>query len=123
MAALFKIGEKDYTRDIPVPGYTVNRLPSYVEWIDGNGLKHHDIVRYEIAGDITLCFRRKPDYLEFIRTVRDHMQQQGFVTCELYINNEDTVRTAECFVDFAPANILPLVGSTSDTLKVTIVER
>lgn len=123
MAALFKIGNKDYTRDIRVPGYTINRLPSYAEWTDGNGLNHRDIVRYQIAGDMTLCFRVKQDYLDFIHTIRDAMQTRGFVTCELYINNEDQVRTADCFVDLAPANILPLVGSTSDALNVTIIER
>lgn len=123
MAALFKIGEKDYTRDIRVPGYTVNRLPSYYEWTDANRLVHRDIARYQIAGEITICFRRKPDYLDFIHTIRDYMQLQGFVPCELYINNEDCVVHAECFIDLAPANILPLVGSTSDALSVTIVER
>lgn len=123
MAALFKIGTKDYTRDIRVPGYTINRQASYTSWTDGNGLQHRDVARYQVGGSITLCFHTKTDYLDFIHTIRDAMQTDGFVTCQLYCNNTDEVRTVQAYVDLSPANLLPLVGSTSETIKVTIQER
>lgn len=122
MAALFKIGGRDYTRNIPVPNYTVNRLPSYYEWTDANRLTHRDVVRYQIAGDFKVRFASKAEYLDFIHTIRDGMTR-GYVTCELYVNNEDRTMTADCFIDFAPSNLLPLAGQTFDALDVTIVER
>lgn len=120
---LFKIGGTDYTRNIVVPSYTINRLPSYTEWEDGFLRTHRDVNRYNIGGSFAVDFMTKEAYLAFLNHLQTAREEDGAITCELYCNNENAVYTARCFIDVAPTGTLPLIGREKhDALNVTVME-
>lgn len=126
MAALFKIGETDYTRHIVAPTYEVDLKPLYDEWVDANRVTHREVVRKRIEGTFTMKFYNISEYNEFLTTLHDSETLGGYVTCSLYANCTRTLyEDVDIFFDLKLPNEEPFIssGGEYEGFEVTVTER
>ena len=91
------LNSTDWTPDIDVKNYAVNRAPVTEEWTDGNGRKHRDVIRQEgrISGSFQIGFKDA----DKIAAWENSLNMNSFHQVELYVNNiSDTVET-DVFLD------------------------
>lgn len=125
--ALIVIGGVDFTSNITVPDYTMNRVDVTDTWTDGNRRDHEYIVRQQISGEFTYKPKTVEDYHLFCKTVKDNKiasgENSGAVLASLYINNENTVVSAYVRLKFEPSDTLPFIGVKNyEGFKVTVKE-
>lgn len=122
---LFNIAGKDFTTFITVPSYLVNQDGDYIEWIDLNRRKHRYLTRSKVSGSFTMLFSNINDYYEFLNTINENRTANGYISgCIVYCNNIMTTETVDLFIDFMPADILPVIGTNdNEGFEVTIEER
>lgn len=124
MARLYVLAGKDYTRNIVVPSYQVERLPVYVTWTDANHITHRDIVRYQFKGSMKLRFRCPDAAQAWLQHLAAATTEGGYAPCALYDERTNAVYDAECFHDFKLPDDLPLYGTGEQAdITVTITER
>ena len=120
---LFRIGTVDFTKRITVPSYKVNRHPQYHEWVNGNGVTRRHVYRQKISGTFTMRFVNPEDYFEFINMVSENTGAGGYTPVSVYVNNINEVVNTNVFINFDPANTLPVMGTRKDSgFQVTIEE-
>lgn len=132
MSELFKIINKndgttmyDYTSNITVPDYQINKKPEYVEYTDCNYVVHRDIARAaKISGTFTLYFDDVADIQAFFTNVENHTLTDGSVHCKIYVMNLMQLKDAYLYLEYTPSNTLPYMGTKShDGFQVTVTER
>lgn len=130
MASLFVIHGKnrelDLTRFIPVPSYSVIEVKNFVTWVDGNYNERRHITDTKVKGSLTLLFDTKEHYIEFINFVNSNADEgDGSLSCAVYCNNTNEVKSIYAFVDFDNANEMPLFNSSESVkgFNVNIAER
>ena len=132
MSELFKIINKndstvtyDYTSNITVPSFTINKKPEYVEYEDCNYVTHREIARAaKISGSFTLYFQTYADIQAFFLNVENNTLSDGSVHCKIWVMNLMTVKDAYLYLEYAPANTLPYFGAKDyDGFQVTVTER
>lgn len=126
MAALFKIGEIDYTSHIVAPTYSVDLKPLYDEWVDANRITHREVVRKRIEGKFTMKFYNISEYNEFLENLHDSETLGGYVICSLYANCTRTMyEDVEVFFELDLPNEEPFIssGGEYEGFEVTVVER
>lgn len=126
MAALFKIGEIDYTSHIVAPTYSVDLKPLYDEWVDANRITHREVVRKRIEGKFTMKFYSISEYNEFLENLHDSETLGGYVICSLYANCTRTMyEDVEVFFELDLPNEEPFIssGGEYEGFEVTVVER
>ena len=124
MAKLFVMAGKDYTRNVVVPSYQVERLPVYTAWTAANHITHRDITRYQFKGSLKLRFRCADFARAWLQQLAAATTAGGFVPCVLYDERTDDVYDANCFLDFKLPDDLPLYGTGEQAdIAVTITER
>lgn len=121
---LFILGYHDYTKNIKMPTYSVNRLDVYNEWKDANGLNHRDVYRTSVEGSFTLWFDDMMEYEKFINDLKTFKNIDGSYRLTVYINNLLDSCSNDFYLDYSPANELPYMGSkTHDGCSVSIKEK
>ena len=122
---LFELAGTDFTPNITMATYQVNRVPVYEEWTDANGINHRDTYRSRVSGGFHLKFTENDDYYNFINLVHENTGQSGYTPVTVYLNNYNTVTDVNVFISFEPTNELPYFGKIDkyDGFDVTIEER
>lgn len=124
MSALFKIGNKDFTNFITVPGYTVNSKDIYEEYSDGDHKFHRRPIRTRVSGSFQLSFSDKDDYIDFLTTVKNSKTSEGTINATVYVNDLMETKTSVFFIEMEPANIIPFLGiKKTDGLEITLEEQ
>lgn len=136
--ALFKMGNKDYTRFITVPSYKVSSKPITKEYQDINGVTHKEFIRDQISGSFTLKFYDDSSYedvsttlsaadnfQEFFDEYQRLKQKSGLITITVYVNNLNITKEIQAYMEMEPANTMPYMngGKSYDGFEVTIKER
>lgn len=109
---LFEINGEDFTHRIMMTTYAVNRKPRYNEWEDENGTKHRDNYAYKVQGSFKMYFDSIEDYLHFVEVLNEQTTAGGVTPVVLYVNNTNSVRETNVFIDFEPQNDMPYFGVT-----------
>lgn len=123
-AALFKIGANDLTRFITAPDYKVNRVPVTKNWTDANHIVHHRRVRDRIEGSFKVKFWKMEDYETFINLIEDNTVPDGYISCEVWLNNKLMASQGDFYLEFSPNDFLPFIGSKDyDGIEIKITER
>lgn len=128
MSQLFVINGVDFTKQIAMSSYIVNRKDVGESWVDGNKTEHMYIYRQQIEG----TFQIKPEsvemYLLFCSTINENKiltgKYAGSVLASMYLNNENAFVNAYVRITFDPANELPYIslGKTIEGFEVSIKE-
>ena len=128
MAQLFKMGAYDLTEHIVVPTYKVNEQPAYEEWKDANYTIHREITRTKVQGSFTVQFSSLIEFEEFLNAYESNTVQDGSTHATVYSHNkvndqQGMTKTTYVFMDFDPADTLPVIGSEDSGFEITISER
>lgn len=128
MARLFAINGIDFTTQITVPNYRVNRKDVCDTWVDGNKYEHSYIVRQQIEGAFTFRPESVEMYHLFCQTINENKiktgRYSGAVLASVYINNENTTANAYVRLTFDPKDELPFIDANRkvDGFEVTLKE-
>lgn len=126
-SSLFEVYYKDFTSNIKVGSYNINRLPVYKEWTDANGTNRRFITRYQISGSFTIYFDNADYQNEFLTYINNYAKRtDGSVLIDkIYVNNEnkayDNIRA---FIDYEVTNYMPYMSTSKyEGFTLTITER
>lgn len=128
VARLLVINGIDFTNQITVPSYQINRKDVGDTWTDGNKQEHFYVIREQIEGTFTYRPESVEMYHLFCSTIRENKiktgKNAGAVLASLYINNENTVANTYVRFTFEPANNLPFIdgGMDYEGFEVTVKE-
>lgn len=122
---LLKIDNVDFTNNIVVPTYSINKNNMYITWTDANHIDHQYLTRTKVSGSFTAFFDSVSTLNLFLETIEKNRTKEGYIpNCLVYCNNTETVELIDIFVDFITPGILPVVGtSKNETFEVTISQR
>lgn len=123
---IFKVGTTDFTNNVVIGSYEVNKVPVYDEWEDASGTIHRIKTRDRISGSFEIFFRTLTDYATFLTAVTNNTSSSNLsVKVSLAINNANTTVTdVYVYMDYAP--VRDVDGTRNDYFKVisvTIEER
>lgn len=115
----------DLTRYIPMGKYDLNNIVNYDEWTDSNYAIHRQKTDEKVEGDFTLKFPSIALYQNFVAFLATHKNKDtGAIACDVWCTNEFRVKSIYAFLDFEPANELPMLADNkSDGFTVTVQER
>lgn len=117
-------GIMDLTNFIKVPTYQVNLLDGYDEWTDSNKYTHRDIHSRKAKGSFEVVFETIEQFQTFMVVMNNNKKQNGSYDCTVYCNNKLSTISAEMYIDFEAANVMPYLGIKEvETLKVTVEQR
>lgn len=117
-------GTMDITSLIVVPSYRVNLEDVYEEWTDSNKLTHRDITAKKAKGNFEMIFQNVDQYQAFMMYLRNNKKQNGSYNCSVYLNNMLEAINTEMYIDFAPENIMPIIGVKEyRNIEVTVEQR
>lgn len=117
-------GTMDITSLIVVPSYRVNLEDVYEEWTDSNKLTHRDITAKKAKGNFEITFQNVDQYQAFMMHLRNNKKQNGSYDCSVYLNNMLEAINTEMYIDFAPENVMPIIGVKEyKHIEVTVEQR
>ena len=122
---LLSIGETDLTEYIDIQNYEVNKVPVYEEWVDGNHITHRSLIRKKITGSFKVGFRKSDDVAAFLALLSENIQTgQYYEDALVYTNNDDTLNTADIFLEGTAAISRDLVNNRVwHEYTITVEER
>lgn len=114
---LFKIKHKDqailtdFTKNILLPTYSVNKVPIYVTWEDQQFKEHRRLVRNKITGSFQMYFDTVEEFNQFIQIMDQNKNVEGYINAQLYcVNTASFVTGCEISIDWEPSDIIPIIG-------------
>ena len=99
---LFTVGTVNYTNNIVLDSYAVQKTKEYETWTDANLVTHKYAGRTRIKGSFSMRFLKKSDYDAFVTTLANAEQSGGYYIASLYCVNTNTTEIANVTIDFAP---------------------
>lgn len=131
---LFKMGNVDFSSNITVPNYKVNREVTFNSYEDCDYINHKFIKRKKVSGEFSLKFFSLDDitisgtvvhgYRTFIDTYNSSRNSDGSHDITVLINNELISYSGNFDVTFKAKNDIPLYGfKNTEPITVTIEER
>lgn len=99
MALQFMINGIDYSQNVVIPKYKMQRAPVYGgKYLDGWWKEHRDIVRYNISGSVTLAFKNATLYNDFVDNMQSGQGIEGDYTITAYVNNLNDNREFQAYL-------------------------
>lgn len=131
---IFKIGSVDFSSNVVVPNYEINREPEYDSYDDCDYITHKYIKRKRVSGEFSLKFFSMDDFIDtgvvihgyrtFVETYNASRKSDGSIEATLYLNNELIQYTGFFDIDYSAKNNIPLYGvKDTDVISVTVKER
>lgn len=100
MIEFFKIGTTDLSEYMDYQNYSMNSLPVFQSWTDGNMIEHRNSVRSRISGSFQLAFAKSTDYASFLTLMSSAMETNGYYSVSAYVQNTNTVEDFEAFIEY-----------------------
>lgn len=120
--SLFKINEKDFTNNILLPTYKVNKNGVYITWEDSQHKEHKKYVRDKISGDFQMYFDTMDEFEAFTKAVKTN--DDGYTYVYAYCTNILEYFSFYATIEWDPSDILPLIGVEQyDGITIKITER
>ena len=121
---LFILNGHNYTSNITVPSYKVNKGKETVEWTDVTRTKHKEIVRTKMEGNFSMLFETVEELDNFIDDIENNITTGNFIHAFFYDNKSRKLVESDYFIDFELQNDRPFYGVKAiDPISVTIEER
>lgn len=121
---MFILEGHDYTSNITVPSYKVNKGKEIVEWTDITKTKHKEVVRTRMQGTFNMIFTTVEELDAFIDDIENNLTTGNYIHASFYDNKSRQLVESDYFIDFELQNDRPFYGVKSiDPINVTIEER
>lgn len=131
---IFKIGSVDFSSNVVVPEYDINRILDYDSYEDCNHVTHKFVKRRKVSGNFSLKFYSMDDRVEqgvvvhgyrtFVQTMNSSRKSDGSWNATLYLNNELIQYTGNFDLDYKAKNNQPLYGiKDTESIQVSVEER
>ena len=95
----FQVGSTDLTQYVDIQNFNVNSAEVYETWTDGNYVEHREISRSRITGKIKLGFKSTTELNDFLTTMSNNRNANGYYTITVHVNNLGSTSTISAFVD------------------------
>ena len=99
---LFTVASTNYTNNIVMDTYAVQKVDEYETWKDANLVSHKYAGRTRIKGSFSMRFMKKSDYDAFVAALALAKQPGGYYLATLYCVNTNTTEIANMLISFAP---------------------
>lgn len=96
-----KIGNTEIGQNVIAGTYSINNIPEFSKWVDGNNVTHKTKLRDKIKGSFDMFFRTIDDYEVFKGLIDDSMDSYGAVELTLSVNNTNEDATINAFIDYS----------------------
>ena len=115
---IFKVGTTDFTNNVVIGSYEVNKTPVYDEWVDIGGKIHRIKIRDKIQGSFEVFFKTMTAYSTFKTAIDNNTSSTNLATTvSVKVNNTNTDATGiSAYLDFLP--VRDVNGTRNDFLKV-----
>ena len=121
---LFLLNDHDYTSNITVPSYKVNKAKETVEWTDITKTKHKEVIRTRMQGSFSMLFETVQDLDNFIDDIENNITTGNYIHASFYDNKSRQLVEADYFIEFELQNDRPFYGVKAiDPISVNIEER
>lgn len=121
---LFVIGDNNYTSNITVPSYNVNKKNVVTEWTDVTKTKHQDVIRTCIEGDFEMLFDTLEELDAFLDDVENNTTTGNYIHASFYDNKTRQLVESDYFIEFELPNDRPFYRiKAHDPFQVKIEER
>lgn len=104
---LFILDGVDYTKNIIVPSYEVQRKPVTKEWEDATYTKHKDLLRWRLEGSLTIYFDVYDEFREFMDRLNSMRGPDNYIEATFYDNDTATTKTSNYSIEISLVNDLP----------------
>lgn len=123
---LFILNDVDYTKNILMPSYKVQRQPVTKEWEDATYKKHKDLLRWRLEGSFTLYFDDVSEFQSFMTNLNNLrlISLDNYIPATLYDNDKMEQVTSYFDIKITLSNNLPYYGTKKhDGYEVEIEEK
>ena len=108
--SLFVVNGVDVTTHITVPSYKVLEYTIGEKWTDANEVDHKDVIRKRAKGSFTVLFNDITEYTNFLSLIEDNTTTGDYIIATVYLNNKNTTKTGNFFIEMEPQNEMPFMG-------------
>ena len=122
----FLVGSTDFSDNVIIGTYEVNRVPVYDEWEDAGRKIHRIKARDKVKGSFELFFRTLSEYQTFKTAINNNTSSTNLsVTVTATVNNTNTnVPDMDVYLDFSLVRDVDGTGNDMlQKIKVNIEER
>jgi hypothetical protein len=100
MIEFFKIGLNDLTPYMDYQKYSMNNVPVYQTWTDGNMIEHRNSIRTRIEGSFQLIYTSTADFNSFLTLMSSAIQSNGYYSVSAYVQNTNSTESFEAFIEY-----------------------
>jgi hypothetical protein len=100
MIEFFKIGSTDLSSKMDYQNYSMNNLPVFQSWTDGNMIEHRNSIRSRITGSFELNYMNASDMTAFLNLMSSEMNVNGYYSVTAYVQNKNAVESFEAFIEY-----------------------
>lgn len=100
MIEFFKIGQNDLTPYMDYQKYSMNDVPVYQTWTDGNMIEHRNSIRTRIEGSFQLIYTSTADFNSFLTLMSSAIQSNGYYSVSAYVQNTNSTESFEAFIEY-----------------------
>lgn len=100
MIEFFKIGLNDLTPYMDYQKYSMNNVPVYQTWTDGNVIEHRNSIRTRIEGSFQLIYTSTADFNSFLTLMSSAIQSNGYYSVSAYVQNTNSTESFEAFIEY-----------------------
>lgn len=100
MIEFFKIGLNDLTPYMDYQNYSMNDVPVFQTWTDGNMIEHRNSIRTRIAGSFQLVFTSTADFNSFLSLMSSAVNVNGYYSVTAYVQNTNSTESFDAFIEY-----------------------
>lgn len=100
--SLFIVAATDYSNNIVLDTYAVQKTDEFQTWTDANLVTHKFAGRTRIKGSFSMRFMKKSQYDAFVTALATAKQSGGYWIATLYCVNTNSSEIANVTINFAP---------------------
>lgn len=117
--SLFIVATNDYTNNIVLDSYAVQKTDEFKTWTDANLVTHKYAGRTRVKGSFSMRFMKKSQYDAFVTALATAKQSGGYWIATLYCVNTNTNEIANVDINFAP-KLSQKANLQQDVLEFTV---
>ena len=117
--SLFIVATNDYTNNIVLDSYAVQKTDEFETWTDANLVTHKYAGRTRVKGSFSMRFMKKSQYDAFVTALATAKQSGGYWIATLYCVNTNTNEIANVDINFAP-KLSQKANLQQDVLEFTV---
>lgn len=104
---IFELNSSDYTNYIQDDSFNVIQANIGESWTDGNYKTHSNQI-LKVQGSFDMAFITDDEFDQFLEDIESSKNNDGYVECEIFVNNMNTTKQIECFLTISSNKYRPV---------------